>query len=98
MKDSQGEFRTPGLLSSGTRDCLMLAMRLCLAEESFGSRDKVMLFDDPFLNLDDARMEKAVEVLRNFRNSSGCQLIFFTKDSRLLQLLSTDWRVKVNKL
>ena len=98
LKDAYGVFRTPEMLSSGARDCLMLGMRLCLAAESFGNRDKVLLLDDPFLNLDYKRMQRAMEVLRRFHTATGCQLVFFTKEMPLLGLLEKDWRVKVHKL
>ena len=98
MKDSGGTFRDPSQLSSGTRDCLMLAMRLCLAADAFGNRDKIILLDDPFLNLDSARMEKALTILRHFQNAYGCQLVFFTKEESLLRMLERDWRVKEHKL
>jgi len=98
LKDAYGVFRTPEMLSAGARDCLMLGMRLCLAAESFGNRDKVMLLDDPFLNLDQNRMQRAMEVLRRFHTVTGCQLVFFTKEVSMLGLLERDWRVKVHKL
>ena len=98
MKDAVGTYRTPEMLSSGSRDCLMLAIRLCLAQENFGGREKVMLLDDPFINMDNLRMSKALAVLRRFHAMTGCQLIFFTKDLNLLGLLEKDVRVKVHKL
>lgn len=98
MKDSGGELRQTDFLSSGARDCLMLGMRLCLAAESFGERDRIMLLDDPFLNLDAERTEKAIAALRSFHVSTGCQLVFFTKDENLLKVLEKDWRVKVHTL
>lgn len=98
MKDAVGAYRTPQMLSSGSRDCLMLAIRLCLAQESFGNREKVMLLDDPFINMDSLRMARALSVLRRFQTMTGCQLIFFTKELGLLGLLEKDVRVKVHKL
>ena len=57
-----------------------------------------MLLDDPFLNLDQNRMQRAMEVLRRFHTVTGCQLVFFTKEVSMLGLLERDWRVKVHKL
>ena len=52
---AQGGLRELDYFSAGTRDAAYLALRLALADIVEGERTLPLIFDDPFVNLDDAR-------------------------------------------
>ena len=66
----------PGVLSRGTVDQLYLAARLALVEVICGERRPPLLLDDPFVTFDPRRLDRAMDVLREF--SRGRQVIIFT--------------------
>lgn len=59
-----GEPREVAAFSAGTEDCLMLCMRLALVDALFEEEKPCLILDDPFVNLDDAHTEKALEILK----------------------------------
>lgn len=71
-----GTVLTYNLLSDGTRDVVALALRLCMGEFFLGDAPGFLAMDDPLVDLDPVRREKAVEVLQKF--ASQRQLLFFT--------------------
>ncbi len=81
-EDAGGEVRSAGLLSGSTRDAIVLAARLALAQRVDGA-EKLLILDEPFLTLDPERELKALEMVRAFQEKSGFQLIFFTKEPRV---------------
>jgi energy-coupling factor transporter ATP-binding protein EcfA2 len=66
----------PGILSRGTVDQLYLAARLALVEVICGERHPPLLLDDPFVTFDPRRLDRAMDVLREY--SRGRQVIIFT--------------------
>ncbi|MEW6554058.1 MAG: AAA family ATPase [Actinomycetota bacterium] len=66
----------PGVLSRGTIDQLYLAARLALVEVICGEKHPPLLLDDPFVTFDPRRLDRAMDVLREF--SRRCQVIIFT--------------------
>jgi uncharacterized protein YhaN len=66
----------PEVLSRGTVDQLYLAARLSLVEVICGDRRPPLLLDDPFVTFDPRRLDRAMELLREF--SRGRQVIIFT--------------------
>jgi DNA repair exonuclease SbcCD ATPase subunit len=82
VPDSGGIGRPPEFLSLGTRDCFVLACRLALAQ-SILPAGGVLVFDEPFKNLDAHRSLRAMEMIRDYRAARGAQLFFFTKESSL---------------
>ena len=54
------------LLSQGTADTLALATRLAMADYYLDGKDGLLLFDDPFTELDDIRKTCASQVLSQF--------------------------------
>jgi DNA repair exonuclease SbcCD ATPase subunit len=79
ITDAGGGIRDVVQLSAGTRDAFLLAARLVLARKSQARRALIVL-DEPFIALDRPRTGRALGVLGEFRESSGWQLVLFTKD------------------
>lgn len=77
--DGGGELRPVDLLSRGTRDAFLFAARLALAANS-RDRDGLLILDDPFSSLDEARSDAALAFLARFRAQRQWQLIVFSKD------------------
>ncbi len=90
LKDAGGAMRALDQLSSGTRDCFMLAARLTLAAAARAAAPGLLLLDDPFSALDEGRRAAALDLLKYFRQETGWQLIIFTKDRALLAAVSKD--------
>lgn len=64
------------LYSGGTRDQLYLALRLAAAEIVFSGDTPPLILDDPFVQYDDIRQERAVDILLEYANKN--QIIIFT--------------------
>lgn len=62
--DEKGEARELDYFSAGTIDSVMLCMRLALIDSLFKQEKPVILLDDPFVNLDDAHTQRALEMLK----------------------------------
>ena len=67
-------------LSQGTLDIIYLAARLGLVRLVTGDRRPPLVFDDPFVTLDDARASRALELLRDI--SRDFQVIYLTTSDR----------------
>ncbi|HEX5465987.1 MAG TPA: AAA family ATPase [Candidatus Limnocylindrales bacterium] len=67
-------------LSQGTRDALYLAARLGLVRQVTQDRRPPLIFDDPFLTLDDERAREAVGLLREI--AADHQVIYLTTSER----------------
>jgi DNA repair exonuclease SbcCD ATPase subunit len=67
-------------LSQGTLDVVYLAARLGLVRLVTGDRRPPLVFDDPFVTLDDERARHALELLR--RVADDFQVIYLTTSSR----------------
>ena len=70
--------RKSELFSGGTVDQLYLSLRLALIDMLFGKETTFLLLDQPFLQYDDIRLRKAVELLDSL--SKKRQIILFTSD------------------
>jgi len=57
--ERQGQARALAYFSAGQTDLVMLCMRLALVDALFRDQEMFVILDDPFVNLDDARMEQA---------------------------------------
>ena len=80
------ENREGVFLSTGTRDAFLLAARLTLARKAVqGSGEAILVMDEPFLTLDDERVNRALEVLEEFQRATGWQIFLFTKEERLAE-------------
>ena len=67
-------------LSQGTLDLVYLVARLGLVRLVTGDRRPPLVFDDPFVTLDDVRAAKAVELLKKI--AADFQVIYLTTSSR----------------
>ncbi|MBA2381732.1 MAG: AAA family ATPase [Chloroflexi bacterium] len=67
-------------LSQGTLDLVYLAARLGLVRLVTGDRRPPLIFDDPFVTLDDDRARRALELLREI--SRDFQVIYLTTSDR----------------
>jgi uncharacterized protein YhaN len=67
-------------LSQGTLDLVYLTARLGLVRLVTGDRRPPLVFDDPFVTLDDTRAARALELLK--RVASDFQIIYLTTSDR----------------
>ena len=67
-------------LSQGTLDLVYLTARLGLVRLVTGDRRPPLVFDDPFVTLDDARATRALELLRGV--ATDFQVIYLTTSDR----------------
>jgi DNA repair exonuclease SbcCD ATPase subunit len=81
--DSAGIIRPLEQLSTGTRDCFVLAARLALARQA-SEETSILVLDEPFLSLDEARQSRAVALLRQFQDETGWQIVLMTKEKSLV--------------
>ncbi|MDR2047392.1 MAG: AAA family ATPase [Clostridiales bacterium] len=74
--ESGGKIREIGYFSEGTREMLDICMRFALAELLFKDERPFMILDDPFANLDDAKLERGKKLLLAL--SEEMQIIYLT--------------------
>ena len=74
-----GVTRAPVLYSTGYRDLFALCLRFALTDALFTEESAPMILDDPFVNLDDAKLASAMRLL--VRLSTSRQIIYFTCSS-----------------
>jgi uncharacterized protein YhaN len=67
-------------LSQGTLDLVYLVARLGLVRLVTGDRRPPLIFDDPFVTLDDARAGRALTLLKSI--AADFQVIYMTTSSR----------------
>lgn len=72
----QGAAREKGYFSVGIQDMMSIAMRLALSDALFENEAPMLILDDPFVNLDDSRLKKALELLDLLANHR--QIIYLT--------------------
>jgi exonuclease SbcC len=66
------------LLSGGTRGLFALALRLAMADAFLQDAEGFLILDDPLVDLDPDRQERASAVLARFASRPGRQLLLFT--------------------
>lgn len=74
-KQEQGIFRDSQSLSSGWRDLLGICLRFAIVDAMFPDEKPFLILDDPFVNLDDEKMQGALELLQSI--SEEYQVIYF---------------------
>ncbi|MCF0138121.1 MAG: AAA family ATPase [Oscillospiraceae bacterium] len=77
--ERSGKLRELEHFSAGSADMIMLCMRLALMDALFREEKPFVLMDDPFVNLDDAHMEKTRELLESL--GTECQVIYLVCNS-----------------
>lgn len=73
---ADGEIVLYELLSHGTRDVLSLALRLSMASRFLSGTDGFLAMDDPLVNLDPERQQKAAAILKEYAENQ--QVLVFT--------------------
>ena len=73
-------------LSEGTKDTVALAFRLAVLDHLFPDGDGIIVFDDPFTDMDSQRTAQACELLKECAKKH--QVIFLTCKEEYLDLLS----------
>lgn len=77
----QGELRDTRWLSAGYQDLIGICMRLALVDAMYQSEKPFLILDDPFVNLDQEKVEAGNRLLREV--AEEYQVIYFTcHDSR----------------
>jgi DNA repair exonuclease SbcCD ATPase subunit len=76
----RGDWVPVASLSQGTLDLVYLAARLGLVRLVTGDRRPPLVFDDPFVTLDDVRASRALELLK--RVAADFQIIYLTTSDR----------------
>ncbi|HUG29817.1 MAG TPA: AAA family ATPase, partial [Candidatus Limnocylindria bacterium] len=76
----RGDWVDVTSLSQGTLDTVYLAARIGLVRLVTGDRRPPLILDDPFVTLDDARAERALELLHDI--STDFQVIYLTTSDR----------------
>jgi uncharacterized protein YhaN len=76
----KGDWVDAASLSQGTLDLVYLTARLGLVRLVTGDRRPPLVFDDPFVTLDDARATRALDLLRQI--SRDFQVIYLTTSDR----------------
>jgi exonuclease SbcC len=66
------------LLSGGTRGLFALALRLAMADAFLEGAEGFLLLDDPLVDLDPERQQRASAVLERFAGRPGRQVLLFT--------------------
>ena len=79
MLERGGKARDLQYFSAGTADIVMLCMRLALIDALFEGEKPFIIMDDPFVNLDDEHIVKALELLNKLGES--CQILYLVCNS-----------------
>lgn len=74
--------RESGFFSGGTVDQLYLSVRLALTDMLYGDESCPILLDQPFLQYDKVRKERAINMLENLPHKR--QVLLFTSDESLI--------------
>jgi hypothetical protein len=91
VQDAEGGLRSLDNLSTGTRHAMVLAAKLALARKH-REGPGVLVLDEPFLAMDGERVARALELLRDFHNRNGWQIILLTKEMELVEKVRTLFR------
>lgn len=80
--ERQGIARDLRYFSAGQEDLILLCMRFALVDALFTEEQPFVILDDPFVNLDDAHLQRAIHLLH--RLSQSRQIIYCTCHSSRL--------------
>lgn len=80
--DEYGLQRDIRFLSTGYKDLIGICMRMALADAMYSGEKPFLIFDDPFVNLDDGKYKRAALFLRELEKFY--QIIYFTCRSELI--------------
>lgn len=81
-KEEKGRQRSTALLSDGYRDLIGFSMRIAMADAMYKDNKPMLILDDPFVNLDDSKMEGARKLIKEI--SKDYQTLYLTcRENRL---------------
>ena len=75
-KNDKGAPRAAESYSRGVRDAYALAMRFSLIDALYENESPFIILDDPFIALDDAKIERAKQMLKAIAKNK--QILYFT--------------------
>lgn len=82
--EEKGMQRDVRFFSAGYRDLIGVCMRMALVETMYQAEKPFIIFDDPFANLDQDKMDGALTLLRNI--AEEYQILYFTcHESRMYE-------------
>ena len=76
MREEQGKLREIGYYSAGMRELLGFSIRIALVDAIFNKEKPVLILDDPFVNLDDEKTEKAKKFVKEL--TKRYQVLYLT--------------------
>ena len=71
-----GVLRDPAFLSEGWQDLIGLCRRMAMIDAMYEAEKPFLIFDDPFVNLDGEKLEKALAFLKQI--AERYQVLYFT--------------------
>lgn len=74
--ENNGSFKSVDFLSAGHRDLVALCQRLAVIDAMYSNEKPLIILDDPFVNLDDAKMQGAFSFLKEI--SGRYQILYLT--------------------
>lgn len=77
---------TYDILSDGTKDTISLAFRLAMLEHLYPEGDGLAVFDDPFTDMDNKRVEQSCKLIEKFAKNN--QVVFVTCDEKYKDYMS----------
>ncbi|MBQ7912569.1 MAG: AAA family ATPase [Clostridia bacterium] len=76
LREEQGKLREMGFYSAGMRELLGLSIRVALVDTVFNQEKPVLVLDDPFVNLDDEKTDKAKRLVKEL--TKRYQVLYMT--------------------
>ncbi len=76
LREEQGKLREIGFYSVGMRELLGLSIRIALVDAIFNQEKPVLVLDDPFVNLDDEKTDKAKRLVKEL--TKRYQVLYMT--------------------
>ena len=74
--EEKGRERDKRFMSAGYRDLIGISMRMALVDAMFREEKPFVILDDPFINLDEGKVEGAMKFLEEI--SKEYQVVYFT--------------------
>ena len=76
LREENGRLREMDFYSAGMRELLGFSIRIALVDAIFNQEKPVLILDDPFVNLDDEKTEKAKRLVREL--TKRYQVLYMT--------------------
>lgn len=73
--EGNGEYHESGTLSEGYKDLVNFCARMALIDSLFKESQPTVILDDPFVNLDDEKVPRALNLIKNMAEKR--QILYF---------------------